>query len=497
MNADDIFSELRALLEKQPTQSIREEVYHAINTFVEGATPESLAQFESQYLPYVHTQLDTSWPIELRWSCVMTHGPGELMCSKLLALTRDTSPEELTRALQKIPTRHAKHLSGVWVRVNDTRIESLIASMCGIMAQVTHVEIESHEEVDKLLDWLATHHGPTLTHLTLRTYNEDLSAGYDSDVDGYIGKLIPRLDAFPALRSLSINHTVAAYGKRHAYLPELMAHPVARQLESLDVCANPTVFEDVWMTGSDVWKNLTRLRVIGLPKARALALLDAPALAQIEVWNLAETGWGRQRDWTGAETALWTARAQQADPGETLRQPRVELLLIDEEDLRAMFLDEHGTLRPSSALQELYSNWFTEDVFRALLEQGHIAYPNLKKIACRGVGEYVSPELYELVNQSPLYAQVDSFEWYILKLSPKFHHNLSPEERLDCYEAWYLLAMRGDLDLTLRQRAWDTVLSCTDELTHYKALAKIVGLKGRSKLNKEELAQRLKAMRPG
>jgi hypothetical protein len=496
MNADGIFSELRALLEKHPTQSLREELYAAINTFVEGATPESRAQFKTQYLPYVQEQLDASWPIELRWSCVMTHGIGELMCSKLLALTEWAAPKDLARALARIPRAQAQRFTGVWIHADKVPIKTVLAPLCARMKEVRHVEIESEDEMGALLDWLAAHHGETITHLTLRTGNEDLHAGYDDHVEGYIGELIPRLDGFPALRSLAINHTIAYYSKKHAYLPELMAHPVARQLESLDICANPGVFKDEWMTGSDVWKNLTRLRINGLPRARALALLEAPQLQHIKTWNLAGNGWGRQRDWTGPKTALWTAKAQHADPGESLRQAKVELMLIDDDDLRAMFLDEQGNLRPSSKLQELYSNWFTEDVFRALLTQGHIAYPNLKTITCRGVGEYVSPELYELINESALFAQTDTFEWYVLKIAPTFYRYLTREERLTRYEEWYMLAMRGHLHLSLRQRAWDTMLACADELTHYKDMAKAVGLKGRSKLKKDELKQRLEAMRP-
>lgn len=496
MTPDDIFSELRALLETQPTQSLREEFYKAINAFAEGATPESRAQFKTQYLPYIQEQLDASWPIELRWSCVMTHGPGELMCSKILALTEWSSPEDLAKALARIPKAQAQRFTGVWIHLREVPIKSVLAPLCARMKEVRHVEIESRDEMGGVVDWLATHHGATLTHLTLRTGNEDLSAGYDDDVDGYIGKLIPRLDDFVVLRSLAFNHTIANYGKTHAYLPELMAHPVARQLESLDICANPNVFKDEWMTGSDVWSNLTRLRINGLPKDRALALLDAPQLLHIKIWNLVDNGWFRTRDWTGPETALWTAKAQHADPGEPLRQTQVELTLTDHDDLRAIFLDEQDNLRPSSKLQDLYIGWFPEEIFRALLTQGHIAYPNLKKVACRGVGEYVSPELYELINESALFEQVDTFKWYVLKIAPTFYRSLTKEERLTRYEAWYMLAMRGHLHITLRQRAWDTMLDCADELTHYKDLAKAVGLKGRSKLKKDELKQRLEAMRP-
>jgi hypothetical protein len=493
MNAQEAFSELRALLQRPPSRKLREDVYASINAFFGEASESEQARFHAEYLAPVLDMIEV-WPIELRYCSLAEPGPGEIWLARIIYI-RELTPNQITKKLGAIPDMARERFDGVWLWDEYQNANEKLRTALKNLGPIRHLVLEVNHGVGKVLDALTEDQADVLEHIRAKAASEDPAAAYANNIDGYLGAIVERLEKFPALCSLSVNHTIAHYTHQpRAWFKELSEHPRARNLTSLSLHAKEDLFKDEWLTDSETWAGLKRLRVLGLPRERAMQLIASPNLANVEIWNLEQSFWGEDPTWLDPQTTYWTSIAGGEHPSRVLHRERVDLAM-SEEELEHIFFDEYGSLCKSTNLRELYADWLYPNIMSALLEQGAEAFPNLRKLMFRGM-DFISPELYRQIDASALWERLDVFDWSTYKIDPRYHRHLSNDERAECYQQWWELVQDEALDLELRKRAWQTVLKCTDELKHYKLLARIVGLKGRSKLDKSELKKRLEALLP-
>ena len=158
-----------------------------------------------------------------------------------------------------------------------------------------------------------------------------------------------------------------------------------------------------------------------------------------------------------------------------------------------LFLEEGGVLRASTALEELTVAWPTLELVDAVIAHGTEAMPNLRRLNLE-TQALETTEHYAAIDASGLLDQLDAFDWLEKDVPYPFS---TPEQRLEDIATWGAVAASTGLHVSLRRRAWEKLLAgCGYTLTHLRHLGRTVGLKGRSKMDAEELRAALSAMIP-
>lgn len=485
MNAQEAFSELRALLQRPPTHPLKNKIYALINDFYKDASANERERFEAEYLPRTRDEL-AAWPHAALTSWIGDMGPGELQISRVIGANK-LSLEQVEAAMMEIPETLRANFVGFHLSERESiwqDFDKKIRVLCENIGEVKYANLFSVKP--DMFDTLFTEFGDALETLDVYSYNQSL-----------FDHLIEHLDHLPSLRAISMHHTIAT-SESTTWVKELARHEVGRRLESLSICTHPDRFEDVWPDMPGAFPNLKRLRVLGLPKQRARAFIQSPELAHVQVWNMADYFDQRVSNaWLDSQTTYWTLVAKGRPMREFWDREEIEFSegrwgnheLLDE-----VFFDGAESLIPSTTLRKLHTGYMSRRAFEALLEHGTSAYPNLRSLSFRCSGWHVSPEDYRAIAASPLWAQLEQLEWRTKHLTS----GLSPTqaERLDAYTAWHELARDESIDLTLRRRAWETVLENTRWNDQYKLLAKAIKLEGRSRLKMNELKERFEALMP-
>lgn len=485
MNAQEAFSELRALLHRPPTHPLKDRIYAFINGFYEGASELERERFEAEYLPRVRDEL-AAWPHAALTSWLGNLGPGELQISRVIG-AKKLSLEQIEAAMAEIPEALRGNFIGFHLseqKYSGQDCDQKVRVLCQNIGAVKYANLFSAQP--DMFDALFTEFGDALETLDVYSYNQWL-----------FDHLLEHLDHLPSLRAISMHHT-SATSAATTWVKALARHEVGRRLESLSICTHPDRFEKVWPDAPDAFPNLKRLRVLGLPKQQARAFMQSPALAHVQVWNMADDFDQRvSTAWLDSQTTYWTLAAKGRPMREFWDREEIEFSegrwgnheLLDE-----VLFDGTKSLVPSTTLRKLRAGDMSRRAFEALLEHGASVYPNLRSLSFRCSGWHVSPQDYRAIAASTLWAHLEQFEWRDKDLTGV----VSPTqaERLDAYAAWHEIARDEDLDLKLRQRAWETVLENTNWNDQYKLLAKAIKLEGRSRLKMNEIKERAEALMP-
>lgn len=508
MDASELLTELRAHLTHKPSHALRAQVYACLNAFETQTTSLEMQRFQAEFLPVVLTSM-MSWPDTLRWSCFDNHGTGELMVSRILhIIDPGPGPPDFIESLHTLSSSSLDNFTGLHVRVPNAMSQGLLDALLDIMPrELTYIALNVSVPCRSMLAWVAAHYGQTLTHLGFNHAGTSTIYPSTHHVDPYMEELCNHLDSFPLLKHLSMGHTVANPNESQRWLPQLMAHPLTARLTSLECAANPDTFELSWLTRPGALPHLQCLSVTGLLSRQARELVHAPTLSHVQSWRLSSAKAAQLPfDWLDIHARLWTLRSQNLSSKALLHTYSLDLSMQNHDDVLDIFMDERGSLNTSTIVHEIVFNVLPSSLFYSLFEHGHEAYPHLERVICHSVSTFAVEDYYTL-QSSVLWHSLKEFRWEasflasVYKLQVNYDSALRARRnraRNQAYEYWGMVVMDDDLDVRLRQHAWDVLLDYNDTLTHYRKIARAIDLeiKEVSKRKRHSLYSQLRAIRP-
>lgn len=499
MNHASFFSDLRAALQQPPSADTWHEVQRCLHlrpphTYLGDLTSsecQQIREFIAQYEDYISHAL-ASWPDHLRES-----NGAQLKEIESFSRFLHHSLHEPEMPQYDDICGSLAHFTGIaldWCR-SEQAIQSA-KTWCGALSpRLTHFGVLLYnlpmELVCEFIDWIVAHYADSLQHLSLGYGWDDRGGVLLDDMWQRLYDHLPRLTAIKGLY-----FTSGLSNTQEDWLTKFLAHPALDDLEFLSCSSHhDNVYSLNALIERPASQSLRALRLTRLSNDELEVLARAPTLSGVHTWDTSSGQIRRETpfSWDPCFTTYTRSlvdRYRGVDTWEThplLQTHHVSLDRLDAFEGKAIkttLFDAQGRIYPAPVVERLCLGLDQSRDPLAYLEpwceQVSDHYPMLQHLETTYA---LTPNMLKLIDASGLPKQLLS-----LNAGNHVFRECSDEER----EQWvtgFIEVMRDErLHISTRLFAWH-YLSYTSFHTakHFKRLASLLGLKGYSKLKREEL----------
>ncbi len=405
-----LHAELRGILQGPKSAQGWEALLTLLKPLYWSLDAAVLARFEEEVLPAVRAELERSWPAPLRVVRMDAPRPIRALGGTLHV---DLFIHQLKSFMRDRGQKTSGKLSGPAIKVlpgllldglefEGLRIDQLEAHHVGLMAGLLDAGLGGLKHVR--LRWVGGQDAGALSELatllierrgqTLESYGALAeSRACEGAQDALYRPLLERADRLPALRHLEL--PPASSGGLDV-TGELLAHPAFDGLESVSFPYGLSAAHRALLTSRAGSVNLRRVAAGHLlngmiavvrtqeerdvlaaqPEDARRALISAPLLAGVEVWDL--RSYSRDDDgWESADAAYCAALRRPPAPVDVLDAAVVDLADATAAQAEAILFEE-GRLRPSARLEALRIGALSDEAAARLFEQAEGAWPALE-----------------------------------------------------------------------------------------------------------------------
>jgi hypothetical protein len=383
-------------------------------------------QFEEEVLPAVRRELERGWPAEL---CAVRQHDHERVRSVGRTLYLALDAHEVRRFAEargikfsRLTKKTLAELVPLWLAAGQfeglilsfmsyAHVEVLDALLDGGLPPVRHVRLErvappkDGSGLEPLIARLVERCGQTL-----ESFGATMHWDHQRDPWGAVYEAFAaRGDALPRLRHINfcgLNFCGPYKGPPNPFV-QVMANRAFDRLDTVRVedLRGEEVIEA--LVSREASRNLRRVSGGYVSAEVARALLEAPNLANVEVWDL-HSGSAWHEGWETPEAAKWRAhRAGNLTP-HALDQALLDLHGFDALHTEEV-LFEGERLRPSPRLLALRVEDISPDALDRLIEQAPAAWPNLECLIINARIERA--QTHELIERSSLLHTLRYLSW--------------------------------------------------------------------------------------